>query len=48
MNKNVRVHLSIPKSDLIQFDGIAQERRISRAALMRECVLRTIRVQLKE
>jgi len=38
----VRVHLSLPKSDLKKFGVIAKDRRMSRSALLRECVLKVI------
>ena len=37
-----QVIVRVPKSDLVEFDKLAQARRISRADLIRECILEKI------
>lgn len=45
VEKNDRTHVTfwIPNEDLERFDRIAKEKRMSRAAVLRGCVLDTIK-----
>ncbi|HJJ55162.1 MAG TPA: ribbon-helix-helix protein, CopG family [Methanocorpusculum sp.] len=40
--KQVNTNLRVPKADLDRFDEVAIARRMSRAALFRESILKTI------
>ena len=40
--KQTRVNIYLPEEDVIEFDKIAKERRLSRSSLCRESMIRTI------